>query len=132
MVKALSIDLGERVVAAVSAGASCHKAAARFGVSASSAVRWVSAWRLTGSVAPKRTGGDRRSHHLEQHAGFLLEAIEEQVDITIAELQALLKTQGVTASYGAVWNFLDRHALTYKKRQLMQPNKSARMSQQRG
>jgi transposase len=87
---------------------------------------------LTGSLAPKRVGGDRRSHHLEQHAGLILEAVEEQVDITIAELQALLKAHGISASYGAVWNLLDRHELTYKKRPLMLVNKTARMSQQRG
>jgi transposase len=39
MPKALSVDLRERVVAAIAAGASCRAAAARFGVSASSAIR---------------------------------------------------------------------------------------------
>ncbi|MCO6416531.1 IS630 family transposase, partial [Siccirubricoccus sp. KC 17139] len=38
MSKALSVDLRERVVAAVAAGTSCRAAAARFGVSSSSAV----------------------------------------------------------------------------------------------
>src|SRR4051794_39292646 len=41
MSKALSMDLRERVVAAVASGASCRAAATRFGVSASSAIRWV-------------------------------------------------------------------------------------------
>ncbi len=41
--KALSFDLRERVVAAIAGGASCRTAAARFGVSASSAIRW---WTL--------------------------------------------------------------------------------------
>ena len=40
MSKARSVDLRERVVGAVTEGASCRAAAARFGVSASSAVRW--------------------------------------------------------------------------------------------
>lgn len=128
MVKALSIDLRERVVSAVCDGASRHEAATRFGVSASSAIRWVAAWRSTGSVAPKPIGGDRRSHHLEQHARLVLDAVHEQVDITIVEIQALLRSHGVTASFGAVWNLLDRHDMTYKKRPPMQPNKSARMS----
>jgi transposase len=39
MSKALSVDWRERVVLAIAAGASCRAAAARFGVSASSAVR---------------------------------------------------------------------------------------------
>jgi transposase len=45
---ALSVDLRERVVAAVSAGASCHQAAARFGVSLSSASRWSERYRSKG------------------------------------------------------------------------------------
>ncbi|MCJ2125168.1 helix-turn-helix domain-containing protein, partial [Methylobacterium sp. J-077] len=36
----LSVDLRERVVAAVTEGASFHRAAARFDVSVSSASRW--------------------------------------------------------------------------------------------
>jgi len=126
MVKSLSIDLRERVVAVVREGLSCREAARRFGVSASSAIRWVSAWRSTGRLVPKPMGGDRRSHDLEQHAGFILGAVEEQVDITIAELQGLLREHGVVASYGAVWNLLNRNDLTYKKRQPMLPNRDAR------
>ncbi len=41
MSKALSVDLRERVVAAIAAGSSCRAAAVRFGVSAASAVRWA-------------------------------------------------------------------------------------------
>jgi transposase len=41
MANALSVDPRERVVAAVSDGLSRRSAAARFGVSVSSAVRWV-------------------------------------------------------------------------------------------
>ncbi len=99
MVKSLSIDLRERVVSAVCEGVSCHEASKWFGVSASSAIRWVSAWRSTGRIAPKPMGGDRRSHYLEQYAGLIL---------------------------GAVWNLLDRHDLTFKKRPLMPPNRTAR------
>jgi transposase-like protein len=57
MCKALSIDLRERVVAAIAAGASCRAAAARFGVSAASAIRWAALARETGSVAPGPLGG---------------------------------------------------------------------------
>ncbi|MEE4209447.1 MAG: helix-turn-helix domain-containing protein, partial [Parvularcula sp.] len=45
MAKALSVDLRTRVVSSVTEdGLSCHRAAARFGVSVSSAVRWVQAF----------------------------------------------------------------------------------------
>jgi transposase len=58
MSKALSVDLRERVVVAIAAGASCRAAAARFGVSAASAIRWWALERSTGSVTPKAPGGD--------------------------------------------------------------------------
>ena len=40
MPQVLSQDLRERVVAAIDGGMSCRAAAARFGVSAASAIRW--------------------------------------------------------------------------------------------
>src|SRR4051794_12208842 len=40
MPTALSFDLRSRVLAAIDAGLSCRQAATRFGVSASSAIRW--------------------------------------------------------------------------------------------
>jgi len=40
-------------------------AAARFGVSAASAVRWVEAVNTTGIVEAKPQGGDTRSHRIE-------------------------------------------------------------------
>lgn len=53
MARPYSKDLRERVVTAVvEDGMSCHAAAARFGVAASSAIRWVRRIRETGSVAP--------------------------------------------------------------------------------
>jgi transposase len=58
----LSVDLRERVVAAVLNGSSCHQAAARFGVSVSSASRWSARFRREGQVAPKPSGGDHSSH----------------------------------------------------------------------
>ena len=54
MAKALSVDLRDRVVAAVEGGLSRRKAAERFGVSISSAIRWI-AW----CVRPALCGPDR-------------------------------------------------------------------------
>ena len=66
MACSLSEDLRFHLISAVEAGSSCRAAAARFGVGASSAVRWVRAWRASGCVAAKRQGGDRRSVCAEQ------------------------------------------------------------------
>ena len=50
-----SQDLRERVIGAVEAGQSARAAARVFGVSASTAVKWVRRWRRPGSVAATRT-----------------------------------------------------------------------------
>jgi transposase len=61
MSKARSLDLRERVVAAVASGMSRRQAAARYSVSVSSAIRWDQLKRETGEIAPKPRGGHRRS-----------------------------------------------------------------------
>jgi transposase len=45
MSKALSVDLRDRVIAAIEGGMSCRQTAARFGVSPASAIRWRSRLR---------------------------------------------------------------------------------------
>jgi transposase len=116
MAKPLSEDLRSRVVAAVEAGMSRRAAAARFGVSASSAVRWVAAWRSGGRVGAKPQGGDRRSRRIEAFGGAILAAVAAQVDITLAEIAAVLRERhGVRFAPSSVWRFLDRHAITVKK-----------------
>ena len=60
MSKALSLDLRTRVLAAIAGGLSCRQAAQRFGVSASSAIRWRALECIQGDARPKALGGDRR------------------------------------------------------------------------
>ena len=60
MVKPYSMDLRERVVGAVLTGGMSPRAAAvRFGVSESSAIKWVRRQRETGSAAPSQIGGHK-------------------------------------------------------------------------
>jgi transposase-like protein len=60
MGKPYSMDLRQRVVAAVvSGGLSCNRAAKRFGVGISTAINWVQRVRETGSVAPGKMGGHK-------------------------------------------------------------------------
>jgi transposase len=115
MAQYLSEDLRVRVIEAVSAGVSRRQAAARFGVSVSSAIRWVQEWRKTGRTAPLPRGGDRRSKRIEAEAAFLLGQVDETPDVTLEELQARLRERGVSVGTGTVWRFFDRHGISFKK-----------------
>ena len=83
----LSLDLRERVVAAVDDGMSRRGAAERFGVSAASAIRWTKRAGETGSAAAMCSGGDHRSGRIEGRAAFILAAVETAPDITLVELR---------------------------------------------
>ncbi len=115
MGKSLSNDLRVRVVEAVLSGTSCRGAAVRFGVSASSAIRWVQRWRERGDVRAKPQGGDRRSGRIEAHADFLVEQIKQTPDVTLVELQALLGERGVPVGIGTLWRFFERRRISFKK-----------------
>ncbi len=85
MTRPLSTDLRERLISAVEGGMSRRSAAKRFGVAASTAIKWFAQWRQTGDVRPRPQGGDHRSHRIEAHAGEILALVEETPDITLAE-----------------------------------------------
>lgn len=114
MSKALSNDLRERVVSAVLAGSSCHAAAARFGVSPSSAIKWSRRYRATGSVKPDQLGGYRRPI-LDPHRAFILERIAQVPHLTLHGLKHELAARGVIVSHNAVWLFMKREGLSFKK-----------------
>jgi transposase len=124
MAKSISVDLRERVCEAISEGLSRHQAAARFKVSASSAIRWQAQKQTSGTVAPARVGGDRRSARIEAEAAFILAQIEARPDITLMELQTKLKDRGLSVGIGSLWRFFDRRQITFKKRQRMPRNNS--------
>ena len=102
MPQPLSFVLRSRVLAAVDAGLSCRQAADRFGVSASSAIRWAALRRAGGDARPKPQGGDRLSHKTEAHADLIRGALDEVPDITLPELKARLAGQGAQVSVTAL------------------------------
>ena len=93
MARSLSEDLRTRLIAAIEGGMSRRAAARRFGVAAASAVRWVKAWRTTGTVRAKPQGGDKRSRRIEAYRAVIVAAIDAKVDITLVELADLLRQQ---------------------------------------
>ena len=122
----LSVDLRERVVAAVAAGASCHRAAARFGVSVSSAIRWSQRSHQEGHVAPKPMGGDHISKRIEAHAELILATSEQEPRLFLRELRDRLAEQGVQTSTSGLSRFFQRHGITWKKGRRTQLSRSAR------
>jgi len=112
---ARSLDLRERVVAEVSAGMSRRQAAARFKVSASSAIRWAALEHETGGVGPRPRGGKSRSP-LEPHAAWLLDLIAGEADLTLAELERrIAEGLGLTITERSIRRFFDRHRISFKK-----------------
>lgn len=114
MTAPLSNDLRERVVAAIMAGESCRSVAARFGVAVSSAVKWSQRYRATGSVAPGKMGGHRK-RVLDPHRDFIIERINQTPHLTLHRLKDELAARGVKVSHNAVWLFLRREGLRFKK-----------------
>jgi transposase len=113
MTKAYSLDLRERVIAAVEGGASRREAAERFEISVSSAIRWMQRWTSIGNAAAAPQGGSRSP--LEDHASWLLALIAAQPDLTLEEVVAAMRKQAIAGSRTAVWRFFERHGITFKK-----------------
>jgi transposase len=114
MVRALSTDLRERVIAAVASRESCRAVASRFGVAVSSVVKWGQRHRATGSVAPGKMGGHRKPI-LVPHRAFIVERIRQVPHLTLHGLKDELAARGVKVSHNAVWTFLRREGLSFKK-----------------
>jgi transposase len=115
MPRAYSRDLRERVARFVEAGRSCHAAAAHFSVSVSFVVRLMRAFRTTGSLTSKPSGG-RRHAKLDPHRAFLIARIEEKADITMPELAAeLTAATGTKADPASLSRFLIRNGYRFKK-----------------
>lgn len=114
MTKALSVDLRERVARYVALGHSRRQAARVFGISVSSAIRYVAQHQASGHVEPKRQGGDRRSK-LKAHQEYILGRVAQVPDITLAELCEELAARGTTIHLSNLCRFLLAQGLTYKK-----------------
>ena len=114
MAKPYSMDLRERVVAAVDGGMSCHAAARRFGVAASSAIKWVRRVRETGSAAPGQMGGHKPNILSGPNRDWLLK--RAATDFTLRGLVAELAERGVKVDYVQVWRFVHAEGLSFKKK----------------
>ena len=92
MTRPLSLDLRERVVAAMADGASCREAAKTFSVSAASAARWSKRARDTGGAAHRPFGKPLGLVVLPER-DWLLARLTAAPDLTIRALRAELETE---------------------------------------
>ena len=116
MSKAYSLDLRTRLVRAVEAeGMSRRAAAERFGVAASTAVKWLKRVAGTGSVAPGRLGGHRPKTIAGTHRDWLIEC-GGSADFTLRGLVRELGERGLKVDYHSVWDFVHAEGLTQKRR----------------
>lgn len=116
MASALSVDIRERVLAAVAGGATHRDAGARYNVSAASVSRWRRQEKDRGHLRPSPQGGDRRSRKTEAHAEAILGWLADNRDSTLHELRDALSLKGIVISQSALHRFLIRHDQTRKKR----------------
>ena len=115
MGKPYSMDLRERVVAAVmTGGLSCNQAAKQFGVGISTAINWMQRLRETGSVAPGKVGGHRPKSISGEHEVWLLQRITDG-EFTLRGLVREFAERGLKANYLSIWRFVHAEKLSFKK-----------------
>ena len=120
MGKPYSLDLRERVVAAVETGGmSRRQAAEQFGVGVSTAINWVRRLRETGSVAPGQMGGYKPKAIRDEHRAWLVKRIKERA-FTLRGLVGELAARGLKVDYRTVWDFVHAEKLSFKKNRARQ------------
>jgi len=115
MGKPYSLDLRNRVVAAIEGGMSRNRAAKQFGVAISTAIGWMQRLDETGSVAPGQMGGHKPKAISGEHAVWLSQRIKND-DFTLRGLVAELARRGLKVDYHSLWDFVHAEKLSFKKK----------------
>jgi transposase len=127
MPKPYSNDLRARVVEEIEQGATREEAAERFGVSLSSVGRFLRLERETDSISPAKFGGYKR-YALATHEDLVRRLLQQQPDITLAELRAKLAKHKITVGQTSIFRFLQHLNWTFKKKPARGRARSARHS----
>jgi transposase len=115
MAKPYSEDLRRHVVETIEGGATIPETAEQCGVSISSVVRFLKLHRDTGSVGAAKFGG-YKDFALAAHEELVRSLIEEQPDITLAELEARLAKKRILVGKSSISRFLNHLKLPFKKK----------------
>lgn len=103
----------ERVLQASKGGVSARKCAHRFGVAASTAIRWIDR-AAKGETEPRKPA--RRASRLDAHEAFIDTIIENRKDITLDEMVVrLAEERDVKIGRSALSTWLRLRGWTYKK-----------------
>ncbi len=125
MSRSYSTDLRVRVIKSISVGLTRRKAAARFGVGVSTAVKWYQRYRDTGEIAARKQGQPGGSK-LDAHEAFILALVRERADISLAEIAArLAEKRAVSACPATVWYFFERRGISFKKNRARRRTRAA-------
>ena len=119
----LSLDLRERIATAVKDGGTVRAVAARFGVSVSSAVRFGQKARADLDLAPGKPGGPGRPVLTGALATWVRERLQDG-----RYMGVVLEEKGTPISHDAVWRFVRKDGVTFKKRRLSPASRSGRTS----
>ena len=119
MARAYSLDLRERVIAAVRSGQSRRQVAATFGLGPSTVVKWWQRYRATGEVAARPRGGSK-VRALVDERDWVLARVAAEPHVSTRALAGELAERGRDVSHVTVWNLLRRARLTHKKNRARQ------------
>ncbi len=113
--RAYSVDLRERIVAAVAAGEAQAAVVRRFSVSVATIRNYLRLRRETGGLAPRPRLGDRPEIGTEQYPALLAQ-LRASPDATLEWHCATWATeQGQVVSVSTMWRTTQRLGWTYKK-----------------
>jgi transposase len=120
-VRAYSVDLRERIVAAVDAGQAREAVARRFGVSLTTVGNYLRLRRATGGLAPRPRRGDQPAIGAGRYPALVAQ-LEAAPDATLEERCARwAATTGQAVSVSTMWRTIARAEWTYKKRRSGRP-----------
>jgi transposase len=114
--KAFSMDLRERIISAVESGQySQAEVSEQYQVSLSFVEKLLHRWQATGDIIPKLyTPGRKRV--LAAYGTWIRAAVDEQPDITLAELcDQMEEEHGISVRSSMMWRELEQLELPLKK-----------------
>ena len=111
--KALSMDLRERIIAAVQSGdASMVRIAERFEVSYEVVKKLKRQWRELGTLEPQTHTCGRKRRLSEAQRDRLLRMVDENPSLTLEQMRDKLR---VKCHKTTIWKELRRNGITHKK-----------------